>query len=53
MNIIFPKVSLGKINVTRPKRSINPFSTKQVTLRVPVLKLPKLGFKLRLPFTKS
>lgn len=53
MNVIFPKLSFGKISVTRPTRSINPFSTKQVTLRVPVLKAPKLPFRVRNPFTKA
>jgi hypothetical protein len=54
INILFPKVkiSLGKKPITKPS---NPFTTKQVTLRVPALKVkaPKLGFRLRLPFTRS
>ncbi len=53
MKLYFPKITVGSINATRPTRSINPFTTKQVTLRVPVLKLPKLPFVIRNPFTKA
>lgn len=54
MNILFPKIkiSLGKKPVTRPS---NPFTLKSVTVKVPALKVkaPKLGFRLRSPFTRS
>jgi len=53
MKIYFPKISLGSFTPRKPAKSVNPFSTKKVTLRVPVLKVPKLGFKLRSPVTKS
>ena len=53
MKFYFPKVKLGSMQVKRPARSINPFTTKQVTLRVPVVKMPKIGIKLRNPFTKA
>ena len=53
MKFYFPKITVGSVEATRPTRSINPFSTKQVTLRVPVLKLPKFPFRVRNPFTKA
>lgn len=53
MKFYFPKISVGSVEATRPTRSINPFTTKQVTLRIPVLKLPKMPFRIRNPFTKA
>ena len=53
MKFYYPKVSVGSIKATRPTRSFNPFSTTKVTLRVPVLKAPKLPFRIRNPFTKA
>jgi hypothetical protein len=54
MKIYFPKISLGNAKLRKPTLA-NPFTSKSVTLRVPVLKVkkPKLGFKLRSPFTKA
>ena len=50
--IYFPKLSIGSVTPTKPKTSINPFTTKRITLRIPVLKLPKLPFSVRSPFAK-
>jgi hypothetical protein len=54
MNFLFPKIkiSLGKKAITKPS---NPFTLKSVTIKVPSLKVkaPKLGFKIRSPFTRS
>jgi len=52
MKLYFPKLTVGFITATKPTRSINPFTTKQITLRVPVLKMPAIPFRLRNPFTK-
>jgi hypothetical protein len=53
VKIYFPKLSIGSVQARKPTRSINPFSTKTVTVKVPVLKVPKLPFKFRSPFTKA
>lgn len=52
MNILFPKLSIGKAKVSVPKLS-NPFTSKKVTLRVPVLKVRVPKLKFRNPFTKA
>lgn len=54
MNFLFPKVkiSLGKKPIAKPS---NPFTTREVTLRVPTLKVKKglrIPFGLRSPFVK-
>jgi hypothetical protein len=45
-------VSLGSKKLGKPS---NPFTTKKVSITLPALKIkkPKLGFKLRSPFTKA
>ena len=55
MNILFPKITLGKAKLSKPKLS-NPLTTKKVTIRLPAFKstpLFKKRFKLRSPFTKA
>jgi len=52
MKLYYPKLGLGSKQLGKPS---NPFCTKKVTITVPALKIkkPKLGFKLRSPFTKA